>query len=397
MMPAAALDNIKVIDLTHYIAGPYCTKLLAGFGAEVIKIERPGTGDPLRGTGPFFHDQQGLETSIPFLWLNTVKKSITLNLKAAEGKEIFTDLVRDADLVVENFAPGVMARLGLDYASLRKINPSLVMTSISNFGQTGRYRDFKVEEMELQALSGLMYLTGDPSRAPLAAGPAICQYSAGQNAYLAALMALLQRGAGGEGQYIDVSIMECALENIEIAMTSNLHTCSTGKRGPHMMVPWGTYECRDGYASVIAMPYRHWHKAAGLFADQRLFDRRYELLRERIKHREEYEALLRPCVREKAGKELFHEGQRRNLAFGYVAGFEDVFENPQHLAREFFVDVDHPATGRQQYCNAPFRMAKNQWLAGRAPLLGEDNERIYGQSLGYSTDQREQWRRRGVI
>ena len=396
-MTNMALSHIRIIDLTQCIAGPYCTKLMSGFGAEVIKIERPKTGDRMRSLGPFFQNRKGLETSIPFLWLNTGKKSVTLNLKTEKGLKILKQLIKDAGVLVENFSPGVMRGLGLSYEVLREINPGIIMTSISNFGQTGPYRDYKAEEIELNALSGGMYVTGDPKKAPLASGPAIYQYTAGQHAYIATLTALFQRSSSGEGQFVDVSIQESGLEHIEISLSYNLHKGKNKKRGGHMFVPWATYECKDGYAVIIAMPSRHWHRAANIFGDATLFDNKYDHLLDRIKHRSEYEALLKPCVKALKKKELFHAGQTRKLAFGYLASLEEVIESPQHKDRGFFKKIDHPVVGKHPYCGAPFKMSQTPWQTARAPLLGEHNNDIYRDVLGYSTEEIHQFMELEVI
>jgi len=383
-MKKKALGNLKVIDLTHYIAGPYCTKLLAGFGADVIKVEPPETGDKMRETGPFFKNKKGSKTSIPFLWLNTGKKSITLNLKSGKGVEILKELICSADILVENFSPGVMARLGLTYDTLKDINPRLVMTSISNFGQSGPYRDFKADDIQMYALSGGMYLTGKPDRQPLNSGPSICQYTAAQHAYLATLMAVFHRNRTGKGQYVDVSIQECSLENIEINLTSCLHTGNIAKRGPHLFVPWELYECRDGYAEIIAMPHRNWHHAKEMFINSELFDKKYENIRYRVIHRNEFEDALKPCVKTYKKKDIFEKGQEKGLAFGYLAGLDDVVASPQHRERAFFKDIDHPDTGKHKYCNAPFNMSLTPWHAERSPMLGEHNQITYNNILGYS-------------
>ncbi len=396
-MKNKALSNLRVIDLTHYIAGPYCTKLMAGFGAEVIKIERPRTGDRMRSMEPFYKNQADIERSIPFLWLNTGKKSITLNLKPDKGKEILKRLVKDADVLIENFSPRLMPGLGLSYETLKEINPCLIMTSISNFGQTGPYRDFKAEDIVEYALSGGMYMTGDTEKAPLASGPALCQYTAGQHAYIATLMALFQRAYTGEGQFIDVSIQESALEHIEITLSYNLHMGKNAKRGGHRFVPWDMYECEDGYAVITAMPYRHWHRASEIFEDLRLFDKKYDHVLDRVQHRSEYEALLKPCVKAHKKKELFHAGQTRKLAFGCLAGLDEVIESPQHRDREFFVEIDHPAVGRHKYCGVPFKMSKTQYQNIRSPLLGEHNQIVYRERLGFTQQEILQLQAEGVI
>ena len=164
------LEGVKVIDLTHYFSGPYCTKLLATLGAEVVKVERPGSGDPIRQLPPFASKRLEGESGAWFLYLNTSKKSITLDLKSERGREIILELARSADILVENFSPGVMERLGLGYESLNRQNPALVMTSISNFGQTGPYRDWRAAEINLYATGGLMNITGEPDQPPLERG-----------------------------------------------------------------------------------------------------------------------------------------------------------------------------------------------------------------------------------
>ena len=396
-MAEKALSHIKVIDLTHYIAGPYCTKLMAGFGAEIIKIERPKTGDKLRSTGPFFKNQEGLETSIPFLWLNTGKKSITLNLKNEKGVEVFKKLVRDADVVMENFSPRVMPNLGLSYENLREINPGLVMASISNFGQTGPYKDYKAGEIELNAMSGVMHMTGAPDKSPLTSGPAMCQYSAGLHAYTAILLALFQRGITGKGQYIDISIMECGMEHIENTLTNFLHLGKNGKRGAHTFAPWGLYRCKDGYAAVICAPFRHWTRGAEIFQEPRLIEDKYKHVKYRDQHREEVDALIQPWLSNHKKEDVFHKGQEHNLAFGHLATFEETLESPQHKARDFFVEIDHPEVGKHKYCGTPFNISHTSCESQRAPLLGEHNEDIYNNLLGYSTQKIQCLQEEGVI
>lgn len=199
---------MRVLDLTHHVAGPYCAKLLADFGADVIKVERPG-GDPARSLPPFPNDEPHPERSLLFSYLNTSKKSVTLNLKTPAGKSLFEKLLIDSDIVVENFAPRVMPSLDLDYDTLAAINPSLVMVSISNFGQTGPYRDYKAADIIHYALGGLMYIFGSADREPLKHALRQTQFKAGTNAATAALIGWYHQQFNGEGQHIDISIQEC--------------------------------------------------------------------------------------------------------------------------------------------------------------------------------------------
>jgi crotonobetainyl-CoA:carnitine CoA-transferase CaiB-like acyl-CoA transferase len=383
-MAKQALSHLRVIDLTHYLAGPYCTKLLAGFGAEVIKIERPQVGDRVRSVGPFWKGEAGLEKSIPFLWLNTGKKSLTLNLKTDKGIAILKELVKNADLLVENFSPQVLPTLGITYESLQERNPRLVMTSITNFGQNGDYRNYQAEEIVAYAMSGLMYMTGSPEKPPLGPGTAICQYLAGQHAYVASLMALFERHNSGLGQQVDVSIQECALECIGISFTNYFHSGNKGKRSEHGMVPWDLYPCQDGYAAIISAPFRHWLRGAELFDEPRLFQEEYRHARDRIKHRREVEAMIKPWLLTQKKEDVFHAGQEKGLAFGYLANLAEAFQVPQHQDRGFLVELDHPVVGTHKYCDAPFKMPKSPWHSKRSPLLGEHNEEIYGTMLGYT-------------
>jgi len=395
-MAEQALSHLKVIDLTHYLAGPYCTKLLAGFGAEVIKIERPKTGDALRGAGPFYGNESGVERSIPFLYLNTGKKSVSLDLKSDEGIAILKRLVATADVLVENFSPRVMPGLGLDYAALREINPRLVMASISNFGQTGPYRDYKADEISLQAMSGLMHMTGEPDKPPLAAGPALDQYCAGLHAYAAILMALFQCGVTGQGQHIDVSIVETGIENIETRLANYLHDGKTSKRGPHTFAPWGLYPCRDGYVAVIGAPFRHWTEGAKMFDSPTLLEEKYKHVRGRAQNREEVDAVVRPWMKSRGKKDIVRAALEHKLAFGYLATFDEVLESEQHAARGFFKEVEHPVTGRHRYCDAPYKMSETPWQTHRAPRLGEHNNEICA-SLGFCEEDMQALSEKGVI
>ena len=230
-MPTA-LEGVSVLDLTHRIAGSYCTKLLADFGADVVKIERPG-GDPGRLTGPFLNDDADPEKSLPFSYLNTNKLSVTLNFKHPEGIEILRSLVRECDILVENFAPRVMSSLGLDYNSLRQENPRLIMVSISNFGQTGPYRDFKAADIVEYALGGLMYIFGAYDREPLKHAFNQAQFKAGTDAASAALMALYHQRMTGEGQHVDVSIQEAVASGLRDVVNNFTYTGAVRRRQPN--------------------------------------------------------------------------------------------------------------------------------------------------------------------
>ena len=211
-MSPSALAGVKVLDLTHYIAGPYCTRILAGFGADVVKIERPGLGDGARRVGPFLDDEPGPERSGLFLYLNGGKRGVTLNLKSKRGAEIFREMVSEADVVVESFSPGVMERLNLDYASLKKISPKIVLTSISNFGQTGPYRDYKISHAGAWGMSGARYTNGRIGERPVQLARWMTHYVTGLYGTIGTATALFHRAATGLlGQHVDISMMDSAI------------------------------------------------------------------------------------------------------------------------------------------------------------------------------------------
>ena len=218
------LSDVKVLDLTHHIAGPYCTKLLADYGADVIKVEKPGEGDPTRRMGPFFEDDPHPEKSGLFLHLNTSKRGVTLNVRSETGKKVFKELAKGVDILVENFSPRVLPSLGLGYDTLEKINPKLVMTSISNFGQSGPYRDFKASELILYGMGGAMNNTGITGRYPLRKAGTVIQYQAGTIAALATMLALLANRSEGIGQHVLQCIfIELGVSPLYIARVAEDH------------------------------------------------------------------------------------------------------------------------------------------------------------------------------
>lgn len=399
-MTDKALSGIKVLDLTHYIAGPYCTKLLADYGAEVIKIERPGIGDGSRRLGPFYGDDPHPEKSGFFLYLNTNKMGITLNLKSKAGLKIFKELARDTDILVENFSPGVMGRLGLDYESLEKINPHLVMTSISNFGQSGPYRDFKSSELVADAMGGWMTVIGDPERNPLKPGGSQAQFVGGLFGAVGTMTAFLGREEKGIGQHIDISLMEAVLYiQMNITSTYSYHEHITKRAGNFVWPPPGSIlPCRDGYIGAIAVTTSQWEALCDWMERPDMKEDPNFLTS--VDRTENYDLLLAnliPWLAEHDAEELFREGQKRRIPFGIPASSEMLLASPHLKDRGYFVEVDHPVTGKIIYPGAQVKMGDLPYELKPAPLLGEHNEEIYGDRLGYSKEGLVKLREQGVI
>lgn len=393
-MMEQALSGVKVLDLSWHIAGPYCTKLLADYGADVIKVERPSKGDPARAMGPFFKDDPSPEKSGLFLHLNTNKKGITLNLKTATGKKIFKQLVADTDILVESFSPRVMSGLGLDYQSLEKVNPRLVMVSISSFGQTGPYRDFKASEIVEYAMGGEMYSTGNAGREPLKLGGNVIQYQSGTIAAVATLGAFYAAEFQEIGQHVDVSIMETQIGTADrriMYILSYIMAGVTTTRWPPpreavrmLIMPQGVYPCADGFVNTLSLPqwWPRYIEALGMpeLKDDPRFQNIYS-----AEAGMEFDAIWYSWLADHTKEELFEIFLKSKIASAPVNSPQDLLKNAQLKAREYFVEVDHPETGKVTYPGAPFKMSETSWkIRQPAPLLGQHNEEIYCGRLGYT-------------
>ena len=406
-MPEQALSDVKVLDLTWHIAGPYCTKLLAGYGAEVIKVEKPGEGDPTRRMGPFFKDDPHPEKSGLFLHLNTNKKGITLNLKSATGKKILKALVSDADILVESFSPRVMPSLGLDYQTLEQINPKLVMVSISNFGQSGPYRDFKASEIVEYAMGGEMYSTGTAGREPLKLGGNVTQYQAGTVAAVATMGALYGAECQEVGQHVDVSIMETQAGSTDRRIIYLLGYACAGvltTRWPPpreavrmMILPQGVYPCKDGFINTLSLPqwWPRYLEAMGMpeLKDDPRFQNIFS-----AEAGMEFDAIWYSWLADHTREELFEIFREARIASAPVNSPEDLLKYPHLKERQYFTEIDHPETGKVDYPGAPFKMTETPCQAMHpAPLLGQHNEEIYCKLLGYSREELVKLRESGVI
>ena len=400
----SALSDIRVLDLTHYIAGPYCTKLLADYGAEVIKVERPGTGDGARRMGPFPGNRSHPEKSGLFLHLNTNKKGITLNLKHEAGVEILKELVKDAHILVESFAPRVMPKLGLGYPVLREVNAGLVKTAISNFGQTGPYRDYKATEIVLYAMGPHMITEGEPDREPLRFPGYKSQYLAGTHAATATMGALFGSIASGSGQKVDVSIMECLSGLPEGAAKLMSHAFSGAKAGRtgyrnEGLYPLGYYPCKDGVIHVFAFALSHWPRiCAWLGMPQLLNDPRFTDPLQRPEHHGDFEVIFLEWLMERTQRELFLSAQAHRLLVAPVNHMDDVIKDPQFSQRKAFVAIKHPVAGTFTYPDVPFRLPEVPTRPQHpAPTLGQHNREIYCSRLGYAPADLDRLRAKGAI
>ena len=393
------LQGLRVLDLGSLVSGPFCAKLMADYGADVIKVEPPDLGDVARRSGPFVGDDPHPDKSVQFLYLNSNKRGITLDLASSSGRAILEGLVHQADVLVENFSPTESESLGLDYDSLESVNPNLVVTSITPFGQSGPYRDFSATDIVTCAMSGLMYHSGDSDREPLRNALDQSFYVSGANAAAATLAALFQRLTTGEGQHVEVSIVECLASHLVQAVPYYTYMGAIKGRRP---VRGSGFEelmpARDGYVVPSVQGSQPWPVVAELIGLEELKDERFATGAGRIEHGEELKQLLIKGLAKWDRKPLFQESGERRLVFGMAQDAGDIFECQHLRERGFFVELDHPVAGRAEYPGmGPKLSAMDFEFRYPAPLLGQHNAEIYCGELGYTPADLVNLRAAGVI
>ena len=400
------LADITVLDLTHHIAGPYCTKLLATYGAKVIKIERPGQGDPARQAGPFPGDLPHLEKSGLFLHLNTNKQSVTINLQHTQGQDLVRQLAQQVDVVVENFSPRVLPALGLGYDALKVHNPRLIMTSISNFGQTGPYRDWKAQDIVIYAMGGAMNITGLPEREPLRLALNLMAYQGGNMAATATMTGVLGARWHDIGQHIDVSLFEVHAGGIDRRMTSLLGYAHTGDPGYREeaigigVYPTGVIPCQDGYIQTLLFPAMWERLLAAMGMPELNDDPRFADPIDRLdeEKRPEFMAIFQAWLNQHPRYEAMAKMQAERVPLTALNPPSAVLNDPHFRERGYFVEVDHPEAGPLPYTREPFRMPTSPAVpVQRAPLLGEHTDTVLQYDLGLSAADLDTLRRHGVV
>ncbi len=328
------LDGVRVVDLTHYVAGPYCTRLLAAYGASVLKVERPG-GDPARRLPPFVDLSDGGRESLLFRYLSRGKETLTLDLKDPAGRDRCLELALDADVLVENFRPGTLDRLGLGWEMLHALNPRLILTSISNFGQQGPYRDFKAWDIVADALGGLAYIFGYPDREPLTHPNPQAQYRAGVYAASATVAALLNLDSTGE--WVDVSIVECVAAALRDTIPQYTFMGAVRKRSSRPEGGPGTpTACADGYVVLSTYGVGSFDAIARLLQAPELGDERFATGEGRERHAAELRALMQEALARWSKWDFFHESQAWGFGAGIVLTPEEIAASEQLAARGFF-------------------------------------------------------------
>jgi crotonobetainyl-CoA:carnitine CoA-transferase CaiB-like acyl-CoA transferase len=392
------LSNVRVLDLGQGVSGPFCARLLADQGAEVIKVE-PRAGDPARRKHPFAGDEPHDEKSIAFLYLNTNKRSITLDLFSESGRTVLAALVAWADVLVENFEPRLRSSLGLDDDTLCAINPRLVVTSITSFGSTGPYSDWQSTDLITSAVSGLMYHSGDSDREPLHSALSQSLYVAGINGAAATLVALYHRLSTGRGGRVDVSVAECMTAHLPQSTASYAYTGGLrGRRPAHGAPLEELMPCQDGHVVVSAQGSQPFEAVADLLGVEALKGPDFASAAERIVNGEALEGLVLEGLSQWQKDDLFHAANKQRLVFGVAQGPDDLYRCAHLRERDFFVSVDHPVAGSAQYPRDLVRLSEASFAArSPAPLLGEHNDAIYQRIVGLDAAEIDRLRDLAVI
>jgi len=390
------LAGVTVLDFGQVYQGPYASLLMAQAGADVIKIEPP-QGEPLRRRAP-----PGKSTTFPIAMLNSNKRAITLNLKHERGRELLFRMAEKGDVLLENFAPGVMDRLGVGWQVLHEINPRLIYASGSGYGLSGPDRDNLAMDLTIQAVSGLIATTGFPDAPPVKAGPAVVDFISGIHLYAAVVTALFERAETGKGRLVEVAMQEAAYATL----TSPLEAYwQSGKVPPrtgnasHGRVPINVYPAKDGYVAMNLAVEEHWHSLlTAMGHDELRDDPRFNSPAARLAHRGETDALIAAWTQTLGKMEIFAIAKRHRIPLAPVRDVDEVMHDPGMHERGFLREIEHDEIGRVTVPTSPLRFHGADTGAGMpSPKLGQHNHEIYGDWLGLSSAEITDLKNGGVI
>ncbi len=389
------LEGIKIIDLTRILSGPFCTMTLADMGAEVIKIESPAGDDTRKWGPPFINEQSAYYTSI-----NRNKQSIVLNLKEEKGRKILLDLVKDADVVVENFRPGTIAKLGVGYETLKEHNPRIILCSISGFGQTGLYAQKPGYDVLAQGMGGLMSVTGEKGGAPVKAGYSLADIGSGMWAAFGILTALWERERSGEGQWVDTSLLD-TMVSWQTYLAANYFATNDNPEplgGAHPnIVPYQVFEASDGHFIIAVGNDKLWQAFIGALDKEELNDERFATNPDRVNNREILIPMLNQIFKTKTVQEWITIIENARIPCGPVNKFSDVLSDPHVLDREMVIEMSSPEGNAVKMLGIPVKFSRTPGKArDLPPKLGEHTDLIL-KKLGYSDQEIDELSRDGII
>jgi len=391
------LEGIKVLSFARHLAGPFCTMLLCDLGAEVIKIEERGEGDAARRNGPFI---AGISSY--FLSINRGQESITLDLKKEQSQKIIFELVKQVDILVENFRPGVMGKLGFGYEVIAQHNPQIIYASISGFGQKGPYALRPAYDMIAQSMGGTVSITGEPGRSPVRVGFSIGDIGAGMFAAIAILAALHERNNSRHGQWIDVAMLDSQVALCENACARFLATGQVpqtlGTRHP-LMTPFQIFGTKDGYMVLITVSEEEWKKFCRVVGREDLLtDERFQSHKDRIAHYAAFEPLMNEMMRTRTTAEWLALLDPEGIMCGPVNNIEQVVSDPHTRAREMIVEINHSRAGKLKVVGTPMKFSRTQCKIEKAcPDVGEHTEEILSRMLQMSAEEIAELKKREVV
>jgi CoA:oxalate CoA-transferase len=394
-----ALDDIRILDLTHIYNGPYATWLLGFLGADIVKVEPPRRGEAVRK----IFKLPDSEESYPFIMLNSNKKGITLNLKAPRGQELFKELVKQFDIVVENFAAGVMDKLGLGYEVLKGLNPRLIYASGTGFGLSGPYRMYPAFDPIIQAMAGVMITTGFPDNPPVKAGPPIIDILSGTHLCAGILAALRQRDRTGKGLLVETSMYDAALGPMITQMSSYLARGVTGRFGNtapgRAFSPYNCYKAQDGYVLLLAADEEKWRALCQLMdREDLLVDPHFATNAARSKRVDEVDAIVGAWVAQRSKQEVMELLTAVDITCGAVQEVPEVLTDLHLRTRGTLQDIIHPTAGKVTVPTSALRLdGQAPRVESPSPTLGQHNEQVYGNLLGLSTAELTELKEQGVI
>ena len=408
-MAEGALGDLKIVELADMIAGPFCTKVMADLGAAVIKVEKPRDGDRARQRGPFPRHEPHPERSTLFLYLNTNKRGITLDFSKPAGVHLFRALVKDADILVEAQKPGTLAALGLGYDHLKALNPGLILASISPFGQTGPYKDYKAYDLNCYHFGVVGYetpfnqVTDPTTQPPLKAAGEQADFLTGWTTAAAIMCAVHWRHLTGEGQHVDLAAIEAVANMIRPNYPFYYYEQPDGPNRQRLSkrqewgLPW-VWPCRDGYVAILAITDQHWYALKALLGQPEwMEDELFKTPQGRFMHADVIKLLLETWLREHDRDEIYKNGQALHLPVFPVQNLTEVMGTRQFREREFFVSQEVPGAGSVLLPGPPFKMSLTPWSLRRpAPRLGQHNTAVYS-GLGLSAAEITRLQEEGVI
>ncbi|MFE0506408.1 CaiB/BaiF CoA transferase family protein [Peribacillus butanolivorans] len=392
-----ALDGIRIIDVSRVLAGPFCSMILGDLGADVIKIEHHESGDETRGWGPPFAQGE----SAYYLCANRNKQSMTLNLKSEEGKEIFRKLVSSGDIVVQNFKTGTLEKMGIGYEELKEFNPQLIMASITGFGLTGPYKDLPGYDYIIQAMSGLMSITGETDGSPMKVGVAIADILTGLYTCIGILSALHHREKTGEGQEIDISLMDCQVSSLVNVSSNYLFNGITpermGNQHPNI-VPYQTFHASDGELVVAVGNDEQFRRFTYVLerpdlAEQEQFKRNEN----RLLNKEELIPIVEDLLKRKTKNEWKMLLDDAGIPNGPINTIAEMLEDPQIKARDMLVNMEHPTVENLRVTGSPLKLSKTPvTMRKHPPLYGEHTDSILA-GIGYKPDEIIKFKQNKII